>query len=300
MQVTQAFLRLHPGPVQNTYRIDQKMHPPQLLAHPGGLTYGLFADTPVDRMDREAGVLIGATTIAETVERLGELPLKYQPGTAWEYSVSTDVLGRLIEVVSGRDFDAFLEDEIFRPLGMNDTGFFVPTSKLHRLAGYHEQTGEGSRPVEEGRTLDERPSYLSGGGGLYSTAADYLTFCRMLLDGGAVGETRLLEPGSIEQMARDHLADFPDRSENVLTIGPWTVPGGHGLGFAVHETESPIGPSRRLFWYGIASTLFWIDTENDLIGIYLVQHQPFEMDLGNRFRDLSYEAASRRDPRPPA
>jgi CubicO group peptidase (beta-lactamase class C family) len=120
----------------------------------------------------------------------------------------------------------------------------------------------------------------------------------MILNGGVVGETRLLEAESIERMAMDHLADFPGRSENTLTIGSWILPGGFGLGFAVNQVESPIGTSRRLFWYGIASTLFWIDPDHDLIGIYLVQHQPFDMSLGNRFRELSYEAASRIEERP--
>jgi CubicO group peptidase (beta-lactamase class C family) len=269
-----------------------------LLGHTGGLTYGFFEDTPVDRMYGEAGVLIGATTIADTVERLSKLPLKYQPGTVWEYSVSTDVLGRLIEVVSGREFDAFLKEELFRPLGMHDTGFFVPVAKLPRLAGYYEQTDEGLRTVEEPVAVDKRPSYLSGGGGLYSTAADYLAFCRMILNGGAVGETRILEAESIEEMAVDRLADFPGRSENTLKIGSWIIPGGFGLGFAVNQVESPIGTSRRLFWYGIASTMFWIDPDHDLIGIYMVQHRPFEMGLGNRFRELSYEAASRLEQSP--
>lgn len=263
-----------------------------LLGHTGGLTYGLFEDTPVDRMYREAGVLIGAETTADTVERLGPIPLKHQPGTAWEYSVSTDVLARLVEVVSGLAFDAFLEREIFEPLGMRDTGFFVPADKLSRLAGYYETTDDGLRTAADWAAVDRRPGYLSGGGGLFSTAADYLTFCRMILNGGAIGGTRLLDAESVEQMAADHLADLPGRAENKLIVGSYVIPGGYGLGFAVNEVDSPVASSYQLFWYGIASTMFWIDRNHDLIGIYLVQRQPFDTAPGDRFRELAYQAAA--------
>jgi len=264
-----------------------------LLSHTGGLTYGLFADTPIDRAYREAEVLIGAPTSADIVARLGTLPLKHQPGAAWEYSVSTDVLGRLVEVVSGQALDLFFEREIFAPLGMLDTGFFVPVEKLPRLAGYY-QPGDGGLQVvaDVWRVVDQRPSLLSGGGGLFSTATDYLTFCRMVLNGGAIDGTRLLTPASIEEMATDHLSGLAGRSDNVLRAGPYVIPGGFGLGFAVDKTDTPAGSSRRLFWYGIASTSFWIDLDQGLIGIYLVQHEPLDMSLGNRFRDLTYDAAT--------
>jgi CubicO group peptidase (beta-lactamase class C family) len=179
-----------------------------LLRHTAGLTYGFFADSWVDRRYRELGILSTDQTLAETVSKLGTLPLKHQPGTVWEYSIAVDVLGRLVEVVSGLPFDRFLAERLFAPLEMRDTSFNPPASALGRVASLYEPAdGESLRPVKLGRSQDpaQTTTYFSGGGGLYSTARDYARFAQMLLDGGTLDGRRVLGRKTVELMRSDHL-----------------------------------------------------------------------------------------------
>lgn len=257
-----------------------------LLRHTSGLTYGVFSNTPVDQLYRERNVL-GQPTLEEMVSVLGDLPLVYQPGTEWHYSVSTDVLARLVEVVSGQRFDEFLRERIFEPLGMDDTGFYVPESKHDRLAGSYGHTGP-DRALEVGDTAGfrEPPSFLSGGGGLVSTAPDYARFAQMLLNGGELDGVRILAPGTVEMMTVDHLADA---GTGFLSPG-W----GFGLGFTVKKEpglDGMPGSVGNYYWFGVQGTSFWIDPEEDLVGVFMVQIRPNrDVTFRQRFKTLVYQA----------
>jgi CubicO group peptidase (beta-lactamase class C family) len=237
-----------------------------LLRHTSGLTYGVFGRSAVKTLYNQAGVGSRDDDNAALVEKLGKLPLAYQPGSTWEYSHSTDVLGRLIEVASGLPLDRFLDERVYGPLGMKDSGFHVPLEKLERLAqpGPHPETGSVERVMD----VTAPPKYISGGGGGVSTTADYLRFCRMLLNGGELDGVRLLGRKTIELMTADHLGPIS---------GPSFIPGpgfGFGLGFAVRkEIGGPATPGSpgEYYWSGLAGTYFWVDPKEKLIAIFMIQ-----------------------------
>ena len=270
-------------PAFHTVPAERDMTIRDLLRHTSGLTYGLFGNSHVDRMYGQAQLLGGTGTLADFVTGLGELPLKHQPGTRFEYSVSTDALGRLVEVVSGMRFDEYLQQQIFEPLRMIDTGFQVPPEKRGRLALTYGRSGDGLAPQPVGNITDT-PSFLSGGGGLYSTATDYLRFCQMVLNGGERDGVRLASTETVELMTADHLGD---RQGGILGLVE-----GFGLGFAVRRDlgTPPHGSVGELSWAGIFSTTFWIDPEKQIVGIYLTQLSPIDTGHGHRFRVLAYDA----------
>jgi CubicO group peptidase (beta-lactamase class C family) len=257
-----------------------------LLRHTSGLTYGLFSNTPVDRRYREAGIL-SETTLAEFVENLSEIPLLYQPGSRWNYSVSTDVLGRLVEVVSGQPFDQFLEERVFKPLGMKDTGFHVAESELGRFSRTYRQAGR-SGPLVVGDTVRfTRPAtFLSGGGGLVSTADDYSRFAQMLLNGGEFEGTRILGRKTVDLMTTDQLGD--------ALYGRRAAGWGWGLGFNVKTVaglDGMPGSVGNYYWWGVQGTSFWIDPTENLIGIFMVQiTAPGEIAFREQFKRLVYQA----------
>ena len=256
-----------------------------LLRHTSGLTYGIFGNSPVDRMYIEARLLGRSDlTLADFVTELAKLPLKHQPGARFEYSVSTDVLGRFVEVVSGVRFDEFLQQHIFEPLGMVDTAFYVPTEKHGRLARTYQRGADGLAAQPVGN-IAETPSFLSGGGGLYSTATDYFRFCQMVLNGGELDGVRLASAETVALMTSDHLGDRPG---GLLGLDF----GGFGLGFSVRRDlgDPALGSVGELSWGGIFSTGFWIDPEKQIIGVYMTQVSPFTPGLNARFRVLAYEA----------
>ena len=268
-----------------------------LLRHTAGLTYGFFGDSEVDRAYRSQGILIDEDTIAQTVQKLGKIPLRFEPGDRWHYSVSVDVLGRLIEVVSNKPLDEFLRQRIFDPLGMGDTGFQVPESKRDRLAQLYTPKGteasreaflKGSPPTKEIEVLesnelssyDESATHFSGGGGLVSTAADYWRFCQMMLNGGH----RILSRKSVELMTSDHLHGISGFARSGSTFG---------LGFAVTTDvgqAGSLGSVGSFSWGGAAGTRFWIDPQEELIGIFMVQILPHRTRMGEEFRLLTYQS----------
>jgi CubicO group peptidase (beta-lactamase class C family) len=257
-----------------------------LLRHTSGLTYGSFSNTVVDQVYRQAEVL-GQATLADMVTELGEIPLLYQPGTRWNYSVSTDVLGRLVEVISGQPFDVFLRERIFEPLGMGDTGFYVESSERDRLAELYGHTGpERALQVASGRPYTPDETFFSGGGGLVSTAQDYARFAQMLLNGGELDGARILSPTTIELMTTDHLRDD---GASFLADG-W----GFGLGFTVKNQPALDGLPDSVgtyYWFGVAGTSFWIDPERDLIGIFMIQINPNrDVNFRDQFKRLVYGA----------
>jgi CubicO group peptidase (beta-lactamase class C family) len=269
-----------------------------LLRHTAGLTYGFFSDTLVDQEYRKARVL-SDLNLAEFVTNLTKIPLLYEPGTRWHYSVSVDVLGRLVEVLSGKPFDQFLQERIFTPLDMRDTGFYVPADKKDRFAKLYSPTKEGKiQPATICATRQEcvekfpnavpsylePPTLLSGGGGLVSTAYDYLRFCQMLLNKGQYDGKRLLSRKTVQLMSSDNLGTIPG-------MGPGA---GFGLGFAVSKAPGEagmMGSPGEYNWGGAAGTRFWIDPQEELIGIFMIQILPHTgLEYGSEFRVLAYQA----------
>jgi CubicO group peptidase (beta-lactamase class C family) len=241
-----------------------------LLRHTSGLTYGFFGNTPVDQAYRRARILSGAT-IEETVTKLGKLPLLYQPGTRWHYSVSTDVLGRLVEVVSEERFDRYLAAHIFKPLGMRDTFFTLPPDRLPRLAQMYTADGpdalKPSSPLESFRFVTQPNRFYSGGGGLCSTTRNYLRFCQALLNEGELEGKRILKSETIKEMTSDHLKEIPSGGFKF------------GLGFA-------IGTEGEYSWGGAAGTRFWINPKRKLIGIHMIQIKPYGRKYGDQMKRL--------------
>jgi len=240
----------------------------ELMTHTAGLGYVLNANGPVDRMIIDGNVLNPRAPLQTMVDGLAKIPLLAQPGTRWSYSIAVDVQGYLVEKFSGQPFGDFLRTRIFDPLGMKDTAFYVPKEKVSRLAQVH--TGAGpSLGVDENRPDPTMvPLGPSGGGGLYSTAADYARFCEMLLQGGQFGGVRLLAPRTVEMMRTNHVNPDP-----LKTMGPGT---GWGMDFQVVMDAAAAGDSvsnGTFWWYGIAGTWFWIDPVEDLAFVGMVQHQ---------------------------
>lgn len=260
-----------------------------LMRHTSGLIYAAYGSPAIARLYAEAGITGSDEKLESWVDRLAGLPLAHQPGTAFDYSHATDVLGRVVEVVSGQPLDRFIESRITTPLRMHDTSFAVPRQHWNRIAEPLDDPATGKRPAM--RDPKKQPVYLSGGGGLISSAADYQRFTRMLLGGGELEGVRLLSPRTVAYMTSDHLgpisADTPS-GRNVL--GPGV---GFGLGFAVRlapgEAQT-LGSVGEFNWGGIAGTHFFVDPAQRLIAMVLFQ-QPNEMRHYTRvFRNLVYQA----------
>ncbi len=259
-----------------------------LLRHTSGLTYGFQQRSNVDAAYREKkiGEVVKAGTLDTMIEDLAKIPLEFSPGEAWNYSVSTDVIG-------GQPFEQFLKERIFNPLGMNDTDFFVPADKAHRLAAcysadpqggmtFHATERKGTLTLQDDPTTSSflsPPSLISGGGGLCSTATDYLTFCRALLNGGELGSVRLLGPKTLKLMTSNHLPgglDLPGMSRSLFSEATYNGIG-FGLGFAVtmDPAQTLIAGSPGEFnWGGAATTSFFIDPAEELIMIFMTQVIP--------------------------
>jgi CubicO group peptidase (beta-lactamase class C family) len=252
-----------------------------LLRHTSGLTYGFQNRTNVDAAYRARKIdTFGREDgLQGFVDALAEVPLEFSPGSAWNYSVSTDVLGYLVEKISGRPFDRFLHERLFAPLGMADTAFFVAEAKATRLAQCYVAGTDGKlAPAQLGSFL-EPPSAPSGGGGLVSTAADYLRFCECLRRGGELDGARLLGPKTLRLMRANHLPggrDLADCSISMFTEAAYRGVG-FGLGFAVTTDVARTGVAGSngdYSWGGAASTAFWIDPVEDLVVVFLTQFLP--------------------------
>jgi CubicO group peptidase (beta-lactamase class C family) len=275
-----------------------------LLSHRSGLTYGFLNNGPVGNSYRKDGVSDGLTvtpmTLEEAINKLATQPLVSQPGAAWNYSLSTDVLGRVVEVASGKTFDVFLKERIFTPLGMNDTSFDVPDAKWSRLATvYAPDMSGGIRPMNDPESFGNTvmsplayykapKKYFSGGAGLTSTARDYARFAQMLLGGGALDNVRLLSPKSVELMTASHTADLPQGA----LIGPGQ---NFGLGFSVRMdlgATQTLGSEGMYGWSGIYGTYFWVDPKEHLVAIMMVQRYPGS-PVANVFQPLVYQAITK-------
>jgi CubicO group peptidase (beta-lactamase class C family) len=259
-----------------------------LLRHTSGLTYEFRGNGPIHKAYAEARVARLKQTNADQVDELGRLPLLHQPGTVWEYSRSTDVLGRLVEVISGQTLGAFLAERILTPLGMIDSGFFVPEAGQSRIAEPFAKDPETNTDVA---LLDiRRPAlFESGGGGMVATAMDYARFLGMLLGNGRLGSTRLLGRKTVELMTSDHLG--------AITGATDLLPPGHGfgLGFAV-RTQPGMAPFPgsvgNYYWGGAAGTTFWVDPTERLYAVLMIQAPIQREHYRVLFRDMVYAAVA--------
>ena len=271
-----------------------------LMIHTSGLTYGFQHEHAVDALYRKRRIEFNANVgpLADLAESAAAQPLVFQPGTRWNYSVSTDVLGRLVEIWSGVPLDAFFADRIFGPLGMRDTGFQVPEGQGHRLASNYVRRTDGdglalADPGGDSRFL-EPAATLSGGGGLVSTAADYLRFMRMLRGRGVLEGARVLGRKSVDLMTMNHLpGDLVDMGRPRFAEMPFA---GVGFGLGVSVLLDPakariLGSPGEYAWGGMASTTFWIDPAEDLMVLLLTQLMPSSAyPIRRELRVLTYQA----------
>lgn len=283
-----------------------------LLRHTSGLTYGFQQRSNVDAAYRseKIGEVEKSGTLQSMVEGLAKIPLEFSPGEAWNYSVSTDVIGYLVGKISGMPFEQFLKARILDPLGMTDTDFHVPASKAHRFAAcYSADPGGGmtfhAGQRREGLTLQDDPatssfltppSFISGGGGLCSTVADYLTFCRALINGGELGGVRVIGPKTLALMTTNHIPGgrtLPEVSRSLFSEASYNGIG-FGLGFAVtmRPAETLIAGSPGEYnWGGAATTSFWIDPAEELITIFMTQVLPSSAyPIRRELRSMVYAA----------
>ncbi|ETX05302.1 MAG: beta-lactamase [Candidatus Entotheonella gemina] len=273
-----------------------------LLSHTSGLTYGFMERTNVDAAYRKLGIANMAEmgyTLQDMAGQLAELPLEFSPGTRWNYSVSTDVAGYLVELISGQSFDAYLRDHIFEPLGMSDTNFVISDDRLPRLAHCYVLQPDGNPAILDAPETSEyrQRSFWSGGGGLLSTAQDYYRFTSMLLNRGELDGVRLLGRKTLELMTKNHLPGGQD----IMELAP---PGmfsevayngvGFGLGFSVMQDPTRaqvVGTPGEYAWGGLAGTAFWVDPAEDLIVIFMIQLVPSSAyPLRRELRTLTYGA----------
>lgn len=270
-----------------------------LLTHTSGLTYGFMEAHPIDGMYREAGIdfQTAETSLADLVGRVAAFPLLSQPGSAWNYSIATDVLGYLVEVISGRPFDEFLRERVIRPLGMVDTDFHVHAGKEQRLAANYSRSGSGALKLiddpEKSRYLKPR-AVCSGGGGLVSTASDYARFCQMMLNMGEIDGVRLLGRKTVELMTSNHLpGDMAAMGQPRFSESTYTGIG-FGLGFSVMLDPARaeiVGTPGEYAWGGAASTAFWIDPKEEMYVILLTQLMPSSTwPLRRELRVLTYQS----------
>jgi CubicO group peptidase (beta-lactamase class C family) len=289
-----------PGAFQ-TRRAAGPMRIIDLLRHTSGLTYGFQVRSNVDAAYRkfDIGTIEGDVPLERMIALLGETPLEFSPGEAWNYSVSTDVLGYLVGAISGVAFERFVHTRILEPLEMADTDFHVPEAKHARLAACYALDPAGKVVVQDDpQTSRYRapPAFISGGGGLVGTASDYLKFCRMLLRGGEASGHRLLSPKTIALMTMNHLPggrQLIDLSRSLFSEAAYAGLG-FGLGFAVvldrAETMTP-GNVGEYFWGGAASTAFWVDPKDDLAIVFMTQLIPSSTyPIRQQLRTLVYSA----------
>ncbi|MFZ9041765.1 MAG: serine hydrolase domain-containing protein [Ilumatobacteraceae bacterium] len=272
-----------------------------LLTHTSGLTYGFHHQHVTDAIYRSRGYEWGAPAglgLAECCDAWASMPLVFQPGSEWNYGVSTDVLGRVVEVASGQSLDAFVRDRILGPLGMTDTAFFVDPSQRDRAARLYSPDPASGRavvsPLEAVPTA--LPSFLSGGGGLWGTAADYLRFCLMLLGRGALDDVRLLGSRTVDHMVQNHLPGDVDLERFGRPLFAETTYDGIGFGLGFSVALDPVrnrvlSSPGEYAWGGAASTAFWCDPKEDIAVVFLTQLLPSSTHpIRPQLKQLVYQA----------
>jgi CubicO group peptidase (beta-lactamase class C family) len=253
-----------------------------LLSHTAGLTFAFHHAHPVDALYREAGLhasVLPGGDLADTCDAYARLPLQFEPGSRWNYSVATNVLSRVIEVVSGQPLDVFVTERVLAPLRMTDTGFWIDGEQAGRLAELYGDGDDGALEVVPGTPVRERPRFLSGSGGLVASAGDYHRFMEMLRRRGELDGVRLLRPATVDLMTRSQLPDGADIRGFGVPVHdePANAGVGFGLGFSVvvdpSRTQSPSSPG-TFGWKGVATTVFWVDPVRDLTVQFMTQVRP--------------------------
>lgn len=276
-----------------------------VLSHTGGFTYGgglpgVGVQHPVDNIYRELKIRSSGTadTMEGFLDKLAKVPLLYQPGERWMYSLSTDICGALVEVISGKPFAEYLQDEIFGPLGMTDTSFFVAPDKIDRFcANYQRGPDKKLKLIDDPATsaFIKEPGFKSGGGGLTGTTADYMKFCEMLRRGGELDGHRVIGPRTLAMMHMNHLAGGKDLTQMALgTFSETSNEGvGFGLGFASTMDEVSTGAlgAGDYYWGGAASTIFLVDPKEDLTMVFMTQFMPSgTFNFRGQLKSLIYSA----------
>jgi CubicO group peptidase (beta-lactamase class C family) len=299
-----AHLKVYKGVESNgNMLVEDPAHPPtmhELMTHTAGFTYGLFGNGPVDKAYQSQGVM-ASKNLQEMIDKLAKIPLLYQPGAKWVYSVSMDIQGYIIEKLSGQSLPDFMRDHIFVPLKMKDSGFYVPKEKWDRFATLYGEDASGAlAPVMAGSNVGlgdykSQPTMPSGGGGMVSTAQDYMRFAQMLLNGGELDGVRILAPATVQLMSSNHLA--PSLMSGEFSIGPETIRPGMGWGydcavFTDPATADEIVGKGTFFWLGAADTWFWIDPANDIVFVGMTQHMigPNQPNVEQITRPTVYQA----------
>jgi CubicO group peptidase (beta-lactamase class C family) len=292
-------------PAWKTTAVERPMTVRDLLSHTSGLTYGFMERSNIDAAYRKLGVADrtrSGYTVRDMVDELAALPLEFSPGTRWNYSVSTDVVGHLIEVISGQRLDAYLREHVFQPLGMADTAFVVRAEQSARFAAnYQRQPDDSLKLIDDPATSIYRDcAFFSGGGGLVSTAPDYFRFATMLLNKGELDGIRLLGRKTVELMTMNHLPDGQDLTTLALP-GMFTETGyagvGFGLGFSVMQSPARAqiaGTPGEFAWGGAAGTAFWIDPGEQMVVVFMTQIMqmglPAPYPIRRELRALTYSA----------
>jgi CubicO group peptidase (beta-lactamase class C family) len=264
----------------------------ELMSHTAGFTYGFFGNTPVDKMYRDAN-LLGSKNLQEFVEKLAKIPLLYQPGQGWTYSMSMDIEGYIVEKLSGQSLPDFIRDHIYTPLGMRDAGFYVPADKRERFVTLY-RTGENGELVADPSAsrrqgnYDVQPPMASGGGGMVSTAEDYYRFATMLLNHGELNGKRIIAPSTVKLMTQNHLP--PELLTGKYSIGSQVMRPGFGYGYngavIFNPLEANLSDGKgEYFWDGAAGTWFWVDPTNDVVFVGMIQRM-----LGPLSPNLEYES----------
>ena len=294
------------GKSHTTVAAEREITIHDLLTHSSGITYRLMNKPIIGKLYADAGVVDGLSeapgTVGDTVRKLARLPLVCQPGSAWEYGLNTDVLGHVVEVVSGKTLEEFCRERIFDPLRMEDTWFVLPKEKRSRLAGLYSVGMDktlspvGNKPVDQPGgpvftatyPTNDGSKYFSGGAGLVSTAGDYFRFCQMMLNRGELDGARVLKAETVERMTKNQLGE--------LRIGfPGADVMGYGFGVLSEKskqaTKDPAGVGTH-GWGGAFGTFFWIDPKNELVGVFMTQVFPPDFTMAQEFKRLTYEALS--------
>jgi len=272
----------------------------ELMSHTAGFTYGIFGNTPVDKLYRDAN-LFGSNNLQEFIDKVAGLPLAYEPGKGWTYSVSMDIEGYIVEKLTGKPLPEFMREEIFTPLGMKDAGFHVPPENLGRLASVYWVDPKGGLTATPSGNIPARdftvePTMPSGGGGLVSSAEDYYRFAQMLANGGVLDGKRILAPSTVKLMSSNHVP--VELLTGQYSIGLQVLRPGFGYGYNCAVVFDP--PTANLpegkgtfFWDGAAGTWFWVDPTNDVVFIGMIQRMgggPATWNLEYRSRSVVYQA----------
>ena len=289
-------------------KVEDMKRPPtmrEIMSHTAGFGYGLGDKHPVDKLYREKQVL-GSTGLHQMIERTAEIPLMYQPGTSWSYSSAVDIQGYIVEKLSGKPFGQFLQENVFGPLKMKDTGFYTGPAKASRLAAVYVGEVVNEKPTGKIVQADDLfgskmpdyskpPAMESGGGGLVSTTMDYARFCQMMLNKGELDGVRVLSPASIELMDTNVIPKDVLLNTNGTTGIRFNEAVGFGLDFQVDKDPRAAGSlegKNTMSWGGAAGTWFWIDPTNDVLFVGMIQRMGGSGgdDLGTMARTLTYQA----------